>query len=79
MGLIDDAKGVASVWKSDKLVSMVVAAFPAAPAAERKAFQASFSKICDGDATTACKEVGIQSFKSASNADFAALVTAYGK
>jgi hypothetical protein len=78
MGHIDDAKGVASVWKSDKLVSMVVAAFPAAPADERKAFQASFSKICDGDAK-ACSEVGIQSFKSASNTDFAALVTAYGK
>jgi len=78
MGHIDDAKGVASVWKSDKLVSMVVAAFPAAPAAERKAFQDSFSKICQDDAKT-CNEVGIQSFKSASNTDFAALVTAYGK
>jgi len=79
MGHLDEAKGISSVWKSDKLVSMVVAAFPAAPAAERKAFQDSFSKICDGDGKTACTEVGIQSFKVASNTDFAALVTAYGK
>ena len=79
MGHIDEAKGVASVWKSDKLVSMVVAAFPAAPPDERKAFQASFSKICEGDAKSTCTEVGIQSFKSASTTDFATLVTAYGK
>jgi hypothetical protein len=56
---------------------MVVVAFPAAPAAERAGFQASFGKICEGDGKTACNEVGIQSFKSAGASDFAALVNAY--
>jgi ABC-type amino acid transport substrate-binding protein len=79
MGHIDEAKGLKSVWKSDKLPSMVVVAFPAAPAAERKAFQGSFAKICEGDGKTACGEVGIQSLKAASASDYATLVTAYGK
>lgn len=79
MGRLDDAKGITSVWKSDKLAPLVVAAFPAAPAAERKAFQDSLAKICEGDGKTACGEVGIQSLKSASTSDYAAILTAYGK
>src|SRR5262249_20178534 len=35
MGHLDDAKGIKSIWKGDKLPSMVVVAFPAASAAER--------------------------------------------
>ena len=79
MGHIDEAKGLKSVWKSDKLPPMVVVAFPAAPQAERKGFQASFSKICEGDGKTPCSDVGIQSLKSASASDYAAMVTAYSK
>jgi hypothetical protein len=79
MGHLDEAKDIKSVWKSDKLPPMVVVAFPAAPAAERKGFQASFAKLCEGDGKTACGEVGIQSFKSAAASDYAAAVTAYSK
>jgi ABC-type phosphate/phosphonate transport system substrate-binding protein len=79
MGHLDEAKGISSVWKSDKLPPLVVVAFPDAPAAERKAFQASFTKLCDGDGKTACAEVGIQSFKTAGAADYATVVTAYSK
>jgi hypothetical protein len=79
MGKLDEAKGLKSVWKSDKLPPMVVVAFTAAPAAERKAFQATFAKLCEGDGKTPCGEVGITSLKLASAADYAAMVTAYGK
>lgn len=79
MGHLDDAKGINSVWKSDKLPALVVVAFPAAPAAERTAFQNSLAKICDGDGKTACTEVGIQSLKSAGASDYAGIINAYGK
>lgn len=75
---IEGVEGIKSVWASDKLPPMVVAAFPAAPAAERTAFQASFSKLCEGDGKTACAEVGIQSFKSGGDGDYAAVIKAYG-
>lgn len=79
MGRSDETKGLKSVWKSDKLPPMVVVAFPAAPGAERKAFQASFAKICEGEGKATCGEVGIQALKPASASDYAAAVTAYGK
>ena len=86
--LIDDAQlaelshlegvaGIRSVWSSEKLPAMAVVAFPSAPAAERKAFQASFGKLCEGEGKTACAEVGIQSFKTAAESDYAAVITAY--
>jgi hypothetical protein len=56
---------------------MAVVAFPSAPAAERKAFQASFGKLCEGEGKTACAEVGIQSFKTAADSDYASVITAY--
>ncbi|MEO7332030.1 MAG: hypothetical protein ABI193_25870 [Minicystis sp.] len=88
--LIDDAQlaelshveggaAVKSVWASDKLPPMVMAAFPSAPAAEKKAFQGSLSKLCEGEGKAACGEVGIQSLKSASASDYAAVLSAYGK
>jgi hypothetical protein len=58
---------------------MVVAAFPSSSAEERKAFQASLGKICEGEGQTVCTEVGIQSIKAASAADLQAVVAAYGK
>jgi hypothetical protein len=79
MGHIDEAKGLKSVWKSDKLPPMVLVAFPAASAPARKAFQANLAKLCEGDGKTACGEVGIQSLKSAGASDYASVVTAYGK
>jgi len=74
---LEGAEGVRSVWSSDKLPPMAVVAFPSAPAAERKAFQASFGKLCEGDGKTACAEVGIQSFKVAADSDYAAVIAAY--
>lgn len=88
--LIDDAQlaelakveggaAVKSVWKSDKLPPMVVVAFPSAPAADKKTFQTNLGKLCEGDGKTVCSEVGISSMKSASSADYQAVITAYGK
>jgi ABC-type amino acid transport substrate-binding protein len=79
MGRSDETKVLKSVWKSDKLPPMVVVAFPAAPAAERKAFQSGLAKLCEGDGKATCGEVGILALKSASAADYSAAVTAYGK
>ncbi|MFO0757909.1 MAG: hypothetical protein U0359_15540 [Byssovorax sp.] len=76
---IEGAAGIKSVWASDKLPPMVVVAFPSAPAAESKAFQASFGKLCEGDGKQACAEVGIQSFKIAGDSDYGAVIAAYGK
>ncbi len=86
--LVDDAQlaelshlegvdGVRSIWSSEKLPPMVVVAFPSAPAAERKTFQASFGKLCEGEGKAACGEVGIQSFKTAAESDYAAVIAAY--
>jgi len=73
------ADGVRSVWKSAKLPPMVVVAFPSAPAAERKAVQQAFGKMCEGEGKTTCSEIGIQAIKAASAADYATVVAAYSK
>jgi hypothetical protein len=57
---------------------MAVVALPSAPAAERKAFKESLGTMCDGDGQSACTEVGISSLGAASDADYAAVVAAYG-
>ena len=74
---LEGADGIKSIWSSEKLPPMVVVAFPAAPAAERKTFQVSFGKLCEGDGKTACAEVGIQSFKSAADSDYSTAISAY--
>lgn len=87
--LIDDAQlselqklpgaaEIKTVWSSEKLPPMVVAAFPSAPTAERLRFQRNFSKVCDADTKPACAEVGILSLDMASAADYATVVAAYG-
>jgi hypothetical protein len=76
---VEGAAGIKSVWKSDKLPAMVVAAFPAAPAAERTAFKSSLGKLCEGEGKAACAEVGIQALQGASDADVARFIAAYGK
>lgn len=73
------AEGVRSVWASDKLPPMVIAAFPSAPAAERKALQDSLRTLCDAEGKPTCAEVGIDAIKAASAADLQAVVAAYGK
>lgn len=76
---VDGAKDLKSVWKSDKLPAMAIVAFPAAPATEKKGFQAIFSKVCEGDGKDVCKEVGISAMKSASSTDYQTVITAYAK
>jgi len=76
---IEGGSAVKSVWSSDKLPPMVVVAFPSAPAAEKKAFQSSLGKLCEGDGKAACTEVGILSLKSAGASDYAGIVDAYNK
>ena len=83
--LIDDAQladalkidgSLKTAWKSDKLPPMVVAAFPAAPDAEKKAYQASLPKICPSSQQV-CTDVGLQTLTTASPADYAKVVAAY--
>jgi hypothetical protein len=76
---LDAAGDVRVVWKSEPLPPMAVVAFPAAPAAERKAFQASLRGLCGEEpAKTACQEVGIQALDAASASDYAEVVSLYG-
>jgi phosphonate ABC transporter substrate-binding protein len=76
---LEGAAGLRTVWKSAELPPMVVAAFPAAPADERKRFQEHLVDLCDKDGQSACAEVGIVSLKAARATDYAAVVAAYGK
>lgn len=76
---LEGAGDVRVAWRSAALPPMAVVAFPAAPAAERKAFQASLRGLCrEEPAQTACKEVGIQSLDAASASDYAEVVSLYG-
>jgi len=79
LGKLDGASGIKSDWSSDKLPPMVVVAFPSAPAAEKKTFQSSLGKVCEGEGKATCGEVGILSMKSASPSDYASVVAAYDK
>ncbi len=76
---IEGVDGVRSVWKSAELPQMAVVAFPAAPKAERRKFQENLADVCDGNGQTVCAEVGITALKAASDADYAAVVAAYGE
>lgn len=79
LGKIEGGAALKPVWQSAKLPPMVVVAFPSAPAAERKTFQGSLSKICAGEGKAVCAEAGLKEFKSASAADYAAVTGAYNK
>ena len=76
---LDGASGVRQVWKSRKLPPMAVVAFPAAPAAERKAFRESLSAVCDQAGQDACAEIGIHMLDAAGPDDYAEVVAAYGR
>lgn len=76
---LEGADGLRTAWKSAELPPMVVAAFPAAPEAERQRFQEHLADLCDKEGQSACAEVGIVSLKAAGAADYAAVVRAYGK
>lgn len=76
---LDGADGVQPIWKSVELPSMVVVAFPVAPADERARFQHNLTRVCENDGASACAEVGVVSLRTAGPADYAAVVAAYGK
>jgi hypothetical protein len=76
---LDGAAGIRTVWKSAEFPPMVIAAFPAAPAAERQRFQETLGRVCDHDGENICGEVGIVSLKATGDASVASLVTAYGR
>jgi len=74
-----DKDGARTVWESAELPPMPAVAFPSAPAAERRRFQDNLDAVCDGDGKSACAEVGIDDLTRATDADYAAVVAAYGK
>lgn len=74
---VDGAAGVKSVWQSKQLPPMPVVALPSASAAEKAKFKSTLDSLCDGDGKQVCNEVGIQGLRSASDADYAAVIAAY--
>ena len=76
---LDGGAAVKQVWASAKLPALVVVAFPAAPGAEKSAFQGSLPRLCQGGGTQICNEVGIQSLTSAGASTYAAVVAAYAR
>jgi hypothetical protein len=74
---IDGGAAAKVIWTSARFPALVVVAFPAAPAAERKTFQEGIGKLCEGDGKQACTEIGIQALKPSTPADYAAVIAAY--
>lgn len=74
-----DKNGAHTAWDSAELPPMAVVAFPNAPPAERQRFQKTLDRVCDDEGKSACEEVGIDDLTGAADADYAAVVTAYGK
>jgi hypothetical protein len=76
---LEEGKGVKTVWKSRELPSMLVVAFPAASKEERETFGDNLEKVCEGEAKSACAEVGILSLRAAKDGDYEELIAAYEK
>jgi hypothetical protein len=76
---IEEGKDIKTVWKSRELPSMLVAAFPAAGKDERERFEDNLEKVCEGEAKSACTEVGILSLRAAKNGDYDELIAEYEK
>jgi hypothetical protein len=76
---LTDKDGARVVWESAELPPMAVVAFPSAPPAERKTFKKNLDGLCEDDGKSACAEVGIDDLAEADDADYASVVSAYGK
>lgn len=76
---LSDKDGARVTWESRELPPMPVVAFPSAPAAERQTFKKNLDAVCDNEGKSACAEVGIDDLTGASAAEYAAVVSAYGK
>ncbi len=78
MSKVEGGDKLAVVWSSAELPPMVVVAFPSAPDADQRSFQAKLGGVCSGDGAAACKEVGLASLSKASESDYAAVIKDYG-
>lgn len=76
---LSDKDGAHTAWESAELPPMPVVAFPNAPPAERQKFKKNLDAVCDDEGKSACAEVGIDDLTRADDADYAAIVGAYGK
>ena len=76
---LEEGKGIKTVWRSRELPSMLVVAFPAAGKDERETFENNLEKVCEGEAKSACAEVGILSLRAAKDGDYEELIAEYEK
>ena len=76
---IPGAEALRTLWTSAELPSMVIAAFPAAPAEERETFRTNLVPLCAEEGKKICEEAGIISLAPAAAADYAGVVAAYGE
>jgi hypothetical protein len=76
---LEEGKDIKTVWKSRELPSMLVAAFPAAGKDEREKFEDNLKKVCEGEAKSACSDVGILSLRAAKDGDYDELIAEYEK
>lgn len=79
MAKVEGGDSVQVVWSSKKLPPMVVVAFPSAPAAERRSFQANLGSVCSGDGAAICKEVGLSSLAKADESLYTDAIAKYGE
>jgi hypothetical protein len=88
--LVDDAQLTAAkqieggaalkvVWKSRGLPPMPVVAFPLAGVQQVSQFQKALPALCNREGAEICKNVGIVSLRTASDASYRDLYTAYTK
>jgi len=86
--LIDDAQAATlatveggaelkTLWSSAELPPLPIVAFPNATPALVKAFQAALPEVCAGADREACTNIGLDRLGVASEAHYAALLTAY--
>jgi hypothetical protein len=74
---IEGTQGLRSVWSSKRLPPMAVVAFSGASGPARAKLKSNLSSLCDGQGQAKCDKVGILSLKPASDAAYAAVVSAY--
>lgn len=77
LGKLDGGAKVKSVWKSKELPPMVVVAFGSADKKTVAGLKKNLAKVCAGPGKAPCAEVGIKSLESASDADYAKVISAY--
>lgn len=74
---LEGGADIRPVWSSAELPSLIVAAFPSAPAADRKSFIDMLSALPQADGQEACKAMDIKQVRAASDADLKDVIEAY--